>query len=623
MVTKTADDILQELNTADEHVNLEAKTGFSKSALETISAFSNEPNSGGGTLIIGVAADGDTLPRTYKVVGVDDPDKISAEIATQMANKFNTPLRLAVRTEILAGKPVIVIDVPEASLSDKPVYIQNTGLPRGAFRRIGSTDQRCNEEDLAVLYNESSYETFDNHIIPDAAMDDIDPEAVAHYRRLRQGVSPDAEEHYWQDQELLQALSAIRRNKAGQWQPTLTGVLLFGSRQALRRLVPSVRVDYIRLPGREWIEDPENRYEVMEMRAPLLPLVHRVREAVYDDLPKAFSLPEGEMQAQYKRQLPERALREAIVNALMHSSYRLHQPIQIRRYSNRIEIYNPGYSLKNEELLGEPGSQLRNPKLAAVFHDTNLAEQKGSGIRTMGRLMEEANFAPPTFTSDRENNSFTAKFLLHHFLNDQDLEWLKAFESLSLNQEQRKGLIFLRENGAIDNNSYRQINGLDTLKASNDLRRMRDLELIEMRDKGKAAYYLPGARMKELGENDQELGENEQELGENDRELGENEQDLGEKVRGALPGELQERIENLPKKAPKQQRQELLTEICKYGTWTAKELAELMNLKDQKYLKREYLHELLEQGKIAYQYPDMSNHPQQAYSKPTKKTRKR
>ena len=89
---------------------------------------------------------------------------------------------------------------------------------------------------------------------------------------------------------------------------------------------------------------------------------------------------EGELQAERNTGMPEKVIREAIVNALIHRTYRVNQPVQIIRYTNRIEIINPGFSLKSEDSLGEPGSVLRNPFISAVFHETNIAETKGSGI---------------------------------------------------------------------------------------------------------------------------------------------------------------------------------------------------------------------------------------------------
>lgn len=156
------------------------------------------------------------------------------------------------------------------------------------------------------------------------------------------------------------------------------------------------------------------------MRGPLIELVQRTFSAIADDLPKGFLFPEGQIQAETIG-LPSKVLREAIVNAFMHRSYRVNQPIQIIRYGNRIEIKNPGFSLKPEDQLGEPGSKNRNPFIAAIFHETNLAETKGSGIRTMRALMEKASMVPPTFESDHGANQFTMRLLLHHFLSEEKI----------------------------------------------------------------------------------------------------------------------------------------------------------------------------------------------------------
>jgi ATP-dependent DNA helicase RecG len=131
-----------------------------------------------------------------------------------------------------------------------------------------------------------------------------------------------------------------------------------------------------------WVENTDDSFTTIDMRGPLMEIVQRVFTLISDDLPNGFLLPEGALQAE-NIGLPSRVLREALVNAFIHRSYKVNQPIQIIRYSIRLEIMNPGFSLKPEETLGEPGSYTRNPNIAAVFHETNLAETKGSGIRTM------------------------------------------------------------------------------------------------------------------------------------------------------------------------------------------------------------------------------------------------
>ena len=193
----------------------------------------------------------------------------------------------------------------------------------------------------------------------------------------------------------MQALNAVRRDAAGAWKPTVAGLLLFGKSVALRRCFPMTRVDYIRVPGREWVPHPDRRFDTVELRAPLFTLLRRTQAAVLDDLPKGFGLEEGQLQRSDKPVIPLRALREALVNALMHRSYRVHAPVQVIRYANRLEIRNPGFSLKSPDHLGEPGSMPRNPHIAAVLHETRFAETKGSGIRAMREAMDQIFcFAP-------------------------------------------------------------------------------------------------------------------------------------------------------------------------------------------------------------------------------------
>lgn len=116
--------------------------------------------------------------------------------------------------------------------------------------------------------------------------------------------------------------------------------------------------------------------------------MQRIIHAISDDLPKGFVLTDENIQAKHVG-LPLRVLREAVVNALIHRSYRENRPIQIIRYPNRIEISNPGFSLKSEDKLGEPGSVNRNPFIASIFHETNLAETKGSVFGRCGILCKE------------------------------------------------------------------------------------------------------------------------------------------------------------------------------------------------------------------------------------------
>nr|MBZ4220553.1 putative DNA binding domain-containing protein [Chlorobium sp.] len=486
-------ELLERLNLLDENECIEAKKAseIGKSVLETVCAFANEPGLGGGWMLLGVIREEQALFSAYEAQGLENPDKISSDLASQAASVFNQPLRLEIKTETLGGKPVVVVFVQEASSQDKPIYFKAQGLPKGAFRRIGSTDQRCTEDDLIILYHGRQQDSFDAGLLPDASFDDFSPEAIADFRLARREVNPDAEELRWSDNELVQALGCWRRNEQAQWLPTVAGLILFGNSIALRRSFPMTRVDYIRVPGREWVPDPERRFDTIEMRDSLFRLIRRAQAAILDDLPKAFGLEEGSLQRQDMPVVPQRVIREAIVNALMHRSYRSHAQVQIIRYSNRIEIRNPGFSLKSPEHLGEPGSLPRNPRIAAALHDTRFAETKGSGVRVMREMCEQAGLAPPLFESDRANDQFIVRLFFHHFLGPEDLQWLARFKDLSLSDAEARALVVTREVGAIDNATYREINRVDTLTASQALKKLRDASLLVQKGRGSATWYQP------------------------------------------------------------------------------------------------------------------------------------
>jgi len=636
---RSAHDLLERLNLLDENERIEAKTAseVGKSLMESVCAFANEPGLGGGWLFLGAVRDDLALLPCYEIEGLKQPDKVSADLASQAANMFNRPLRLDIQTEAVQGKPVIVVFVPEAPPQDKPVYLSAKGLPNGAFRRIGSTDQRCTEDDLLVLYQGRQQESFDAAVVPDATLADLSDEAIEDYRRSRREVNPDAEELQWSDGELMQALGAVRPGDGGGAQPTVAGMLLLGTSVALRRSFPVMRVDYIRVPGTEWIPDPERRFDSIELRDPLFRLIRRATTAILDDLPKAFGLEEGDLQRKDTPVVPRRVIREAVVNALMHRSYRAHAPIQIIRFSNRLEIRNPGHSLKSPGNLGEPGSLLRNPKIAAALYDTRFAETKGSGVRVMRRMCEQSGLTPPLFESDRRQEQFVVRLFFHHFLGPEDLDWLARFKDLNLSDADARALIVTREAGAMDNATWRDINKVDTLTASQGLVRLRDAGLLEQHGRGSATWYGPSARMVEveramsaerrgLSSNPDPLSSKQKGLFSNldglagdprDRSdaLDMSQHDEREALLDELSGALAARIGGIGQRHPPEEIRDIVVALCRHRDYRAEELARLLR-REVETVRHSYLRPLLKAGRIAMTRPDTPNDPQQAYRTP-------
>lgn len=619
---RTAASLLEELRAVDESHAIEAKEAsrIDRSVMESVCAFANEPGMGGGYLLLGIAASSQIglFSRGYDVVGIEHPDQAQGDLASQCASSFNRPIRPQVAVEQLDGRPVVVVFVPELPPTDKPLFLKSLGLPRGAFRRIGSTDQEGTEDDLVALYQGHQGDSYDSTVIRDADLTDIDPEAVRLYRELRIAANPVAEELTWSDPDLLRALGAAVVD-AGVLRPTAAGLLLFGSAMALRRCFPMMRIDYVRVPGREWVQDPDRRFDTIEIRAPLLIAVRRAIASVRDDLPASFSLPAGEAIRSDETILPVRVLREAIVNAAMHRSYRIHGPIQILRYANRLEVRNPGHSLKAEEQLGEPGSETRNPRIAAVLHDVHLAETKGSGIRAMRELMVARDLLPPTFESSRRPDQFVATFLFHHFLGEADLAWLRRLTSDRLSDEEARALVFVREVGAIDNAAYRSINRVDTLAASAHLRRLRDLTLLEMKGAGNRTYYIAGIGMradaaKVVPDPHHPASDPPQPASDPHHPTPDPHHPASDPHH--LPPELRQRVVASGLRPRRDVLRAIIVDLCAIRPWAARELAAVLSGRDTKTLVREHLAPLLAEGRLAYTVPGMPNHPDQKYTTP-------
>ena len=665
---KTAKELFDELNSWDENRRIEAKSASAvgKSMMETVCAFANEPGLRGGYLLLGAKRIGMTEDGkpVYEPENIENTDKIQSDFVAMCNSMFNVRIRPIINVEEYLGKTVIVVKIEELPESQKPAYFAKRGLPEGAFRRIGPSDEKCSEEDMYLFYQ--SADTYDSCIVDDADLDDIDENALNFYRKLRKEVNPDAEELTLNDVDLLRALGAIKKNKQGGYDLTYTGLLVFGKQMSLRRLVPSFRVDYIRISGNQWLADGDNRFEqTIDMRGPLILMVNKACSAVMDDLPKGFELKKDSMQASTPAILPNKVLREAIVNSYIHRSNRVNQPIQIIRYSNRIEIHNPGYSLKPQDDWGEPGSMLRNPRISEIFHDTNLAETKGTGIGAMRRLMKEAGLMPPTFESNHEANKFTARLLLHHFLSKENMEWLAQYAEFGLVNEQKLALVFVREVGAIDNATYRQLDSSIThARARLEIHKLCDLGFLEKKGQGRNTYYIRTSKVVSLGERLRPQGEKippqhgslgERLLPQNERllpqhgtlgerlppqderllpqhgTLGERYQGEDERYQGKLgtfeeecmlkpraelvrelPNELQERVNNIGNRASRETVCQLLIDLCAFKPYSYEELASILQ-RSPKALKDKYLKPLRLANKLFYWIPEMINHPLQKY----------
>ena len=136
----------------------EAKEAVPKSTYETVSAFAN---TAGGHLVFGIKKDG----QSFEVIGVQNVDKVQNDFLTTLRQKEKISLILNVTEQLhtLNDKDLLIIHIPEAAKTDKPVFIN--GDIRRSFLRKGACDVRCSPEELQRLLSDASEERYDGRIL--------------------------------------------------------------------------------------------------------------------------------------------------------------------------------------------------------------------------------------------------------------------------------------------------------------------------------------------------------------------------------------------------------------------------------------------------------------------------
>ena len=189
------------------------------------------------------------------------------------------------------------------------------------------------------------------------------------------------------------------------------------------------------------------------------------------------------LQRREKWEYPLNALREAVINAILHRDYTDPSKIQIRVYSGKIYIWSPGglpegvtiESLKNANRV----SQLRNPILGQVLYYADLVEQWGTGIPRMIEECVQSGLPEPFFEENRAGFAVS--------LGNVSLDDLQSYD---LNDRQLKAMKYVRETGTISNQEYRYLTGVKERTALADLKNLVDKGvLIKVGDTGRATRY--------------------------------------------------------------------------------------------------------------------------------------
>jgi ATP-dependent DNA helicase RecG len=181
---------------------------------------------------------------------------------------------------------------------------------------------------------------------------------------------------------------------------------------------------------------------------------------------------------------PEAALREAVLNAIVHKDY-TSTTIQLSVYDNRLMLWNPGKlpaDIPLEKLKEKHSSYPRNKHIAEIFFRAGYIESWGRGIEKIILACREVDLPEPVF--EEAWGGIVVTF-------PKDIYTKEYFHKLSLNERQIKGMLYTKEKGQITNSEYQKINNIKQTASSEELQDLVKRKLLKMTGtKGRGAKYV-------------------------------------------------------------------------------------------------------------------------------------
>lgn len=385
-----------------EYATLELKAaakGCPKRLYDTLSAFSNQDD--GGVIIFGVDEEAGYLEQ-----GVYDAQDLQKKINEQclQMEPVVRPLLTVVEKD---GKNFVAAEIPGMDIAERPCYYRGQGRVRGSYVRVGDSDEPMTE------YEVYSYEAFRKKYQDDVREVQrttpvmLDSEKVGAYIQLLKEGKPNLSS--LGDSEIKELMGITRMGVA-----TLNACMLFCPYP--QAYFPQLYIRAVVIPGREMGEVNDLGARFIDNRRIEGSIPQMLDEALLfmkRNMKKMTIIDAGTGLREDRAEYPITAVREAVLNALVHRDYSMHtegMPIQIRMFEDRLEIRNPGgiYGRLRVDQLGKVQPDTRNPVLAAALEVLGVTENRYSGIPTMRRELRESGLREPEFTDNR--NEFCVCF---------------------------------------------------------------------------------------------------------------------------------------------------------------------------------------------------------------------
>ncbi|SFG62824.1 ATP-dependent DNA helicase RecG [Desulfotomaculum arcticum] len=473
----------------------EARRNIPRSLSETLSAFSN--THGGGIILLGV---GDA--PTFPILGVENIESLQTAVANMCAQELDPPVRPQFSLHNISGRSLLIIEVPEAGTSEKPIHIRARGIYHGSFIRQADGDHQLTEYEVLKLLENRGQPRHDMEVV------DVDYDAVLDSKVLESFVNRVRERSHGPiadaDNFTILRSTHVLAEREGKLVPTVSGLLMFG--KVPQFFFPNLRVVFLVYPNSDPNQPGPNgeRYLVNEPVEGNIPaMLHRIIILLGRHLQKRTVIT-GSIEREESWEYPREALREALANALLHRDYSPQargSQIQVALYPDRLTISNPGglFGTVTLDNIDQPDvQQARNSALMRIAEDLGIVENRGGGVGAIISAMRKYNLSLPLFKNTLSRFGLT--FKNHNLLGHDTLMWLETTNIGHLNSNQRLALVYARNEGRITNREYQRLCGVDTIIATRELGEMVHAGALSMTGTRRWAFYELSPKLSGLEE---------------------------------------------------------------------------------------------------------------------------
>ena len=444
-------------------------------ALETVCGLANAE---GGTLVLGVA-DVKDHQGAARLFGVEENPEAVDELRRKLLTEFQPPIQ-----SILVRRLACTIHNGPAKAAVGHVLLVQVGrsnfvhsiINSGTFTRLDAGNRQMTAGEVTELSYRRGVRSAASEPVP-VSLERLQTDAWRRFLAMRGPLTGS-----FADQLLRTGLAL---EVEGAVQPTRAAVLLFADEPGSLLAAHDTRAD-VRLmvydgkapvPG----ATPNLRKQPKTIRGPLVDQIDAAVKALLDELSQGLTLSGSGFGTLHL--YPERVVKEAIVNAVIHRDYRLNRDIFVRVFDDRIEVESPGVFPGNitPANIAKAGSKSRNALIASNLREFPAAPNidAGEGVKMMFAQMAHAKLYPPQY---RQNTDAAVESVTVTLFN---LRRPSAWDEVS---------DWIDRHRSIANADVVRIAKVDTLKASKMLGAWREQGLLEAlagRGKRNMAYAKP------------------------------------------------------------------------------------------------------------------------------------